>query len=226
MVEDELSLAMVVSDNLQSAGYRVTHARNGEEGLKAFFVIEPDLVILDVMMPKANGYTVAQTIRETDRTTPILFLTAKVQTKDVVKGFESGGNDYIRKPFSIEELLVRIKVMLNENRLLDKVKPKSEHLFDLGDYQFDSRKFELFHSGSTKKLTSRESDLLKLFCQNQDETLNKKTLLLKVWQDDSFINSRSLDVFVSRLRKYLKQDPRVQIINIRGVGYKLMVHRQ
>ncbi|GAB5523010.1 MAG: response regulator transcription factor [Roseivirga sp.] len=224
LVEDELSLAMVVSDNLQSAGYRVTHARNGEEGLRTFFIIEPDLVILDVMMPKADGYTVAQSIRETDRSTPILFLTAKVQTKDVIRGFESGGNDYIRKPFSIEELLIRIKVMLNENRLLEKPKPKGKDTFQLGDYEFDSRKSELFFSGTRKKLTYRESDLLKLFCQNQDETLNKKTLLLKVWQDDSFINSRSLDVFVSRLRKYLKQDPRVQIINIRGVGYKLMIH--
>ena len=224
LVEDELSLAMVVSDNLQAAGYRVTHARNGEDGLKTFFIMEPDLVILDVMMPKADGYSVAQSIRETDRHTPILFLTAKVQTKDVIKGFESGGNDYIRKPFSIEELLVRIKVMLNENRLLEQKKPKAADTFELGDYHFDSRKFELFYAGSSKKLTSRESDLLKLFCQNIDETLNKKTLLLKVWQDDSFINSRSLDVFVSRLRKYLRQDPRVQIINIRGVGYKLMVH--
>lgn len=224
MVEDELSLAMVVSDNLQSAGYRVTHARNGEEGLRTFFIMQPDLVILDVMMPKADGYSVAQSIRETDKHTPILFLTAKVQTKDVVRGFESGGNDYIRKPFSIEELLIRIKVMLNENRLLEKAKPKVNDIFQLGDYEFDSRKLELFFSGTRKRLTYRESDLLKLFCQNQDETLNKKTLLLKVWQDDSFINSRSLDVFISRLRKYLKQDPRVQIINIRGVGYKLMVH--
>lgn len=224
MVEDELSLAMVVSDNLQSAGYRVTHARDGEEGLRTFFATEPDLVILDVMMPKADGYSVAKSIRETDRRTPILFLTAKVQTKDVITGFESGGNDYIRKPFSIEELLIRIKVMLNENRLLEKVKPKTIDTFQLGEYTFDSRKFELFFSGTKKRLTSRESDLLKLFCQNEGETVNKKTLLLKVWQDDSFINSRSLDVFVSRLRKYLKQDPRVQIINIRGVGYKLMIH--
>ena len=223
-MEDELSLAMVVSDNLQSAGYRVTHARNGEEGLKAFFRIEPDLVILDVMMPKVDGFSVAQSIRETDRSTPILFLTAKVNVKDVVKGFEAGGNDYIRKPFSIEELLIRIKVILNENRMLERPKPAVSHLFQLGQYSFDSRKFELSIGGNVKRLTSRESDLLKLFCENRDETLNKQTLLLKVWQDDSFINSRSLDVFVSRLRKYLKQDPAVSIINIRGVGYKLMVH--
>lgn len=223
-MEDELSLAMVVSDNLQSAGYRATHARNGEEGLKAFFRTEPDLVILDVMMPKTDGFEVAQSIRETDRSTPILFLTAKVQVKDVVKGFESGGNDYIRKPFSIEELLVRIKVMLNESRLLDKPKSASPQLFELGQYRFDSRKFELYFGGNVQKLTSREADLLLLFCENMEETLTKQTLLLKVWQDDSFINSRSLDVFVSKLRKYLKNDPMVHIINIRGVGYKLMVH--
>lgn len=223
MVEDELSLAMVVSDNLQSAGYRVTHARDGEEGLKAFFRLAPDLVILDVMMPKVDGFSVAKSIRETDRSTPILFLTAKVNVKDVVKGFEAGGNDYIRKPFSIEELLIRIKVILNENRLLERPKPVAAHIFEIGQYSFDSRKFELTLGGNVRKLTVRESDLLKLFCENREETLTKQHLLLKVWQDDSFINSRSLDVFVSRLRKYMKQDAMVSIINIRGVGYKLMV---
>lgn len=223
LIEDELSLAMVIKDNLESEGYRVVHARDGEEGLQTFFKVEPDLVILDVMMPKADGFTVSKSIRETDRQTPILFLTAKIQTSDVIKGFKSGGNDYIRKPFSIDELLIRMKVMLNENRLIEEVKTEKVETFELGAYRFDSRKFELFYSGTTKKLTYRESELLKLFCENKDQTLNKKTLLLKIWQDDSFINSRSLDVFVSRLRKYLKQDPRIQIINIRGVGYKLLV---
>lgn len=224
LVEDELSLAMVIKDNLEDNGYRVYHARDGEEGLKSYFQQNPELVILDVMMPKANGYTVAKTIRNTDRITPILFLTAKVQVKDVVKGFESGGNDYIRKPFSVEELLIRMKVMLNDSRLLDRVAQSDESHFQLGQYAFDSRKYELSHGGNIQKLTSRESDLLKLFCQNQDEVLTKKSILLKIWDDDSFFNSRSLDVFISRLRKYLKQDPSINIINIRGVGYKLLVH--
>lgn len=222
MVEDELSLAMLVKDNLEAAGYKVIHSRNGEDGLKAYYRHEPALVILDVMMPKADGYSVAKTIRDTDRVTPILFLTAKVQVKDVVKGFESGGNDYIRKPFSIEELLIRMKVLLNEERLL--ALENQEYSFQLGQYVFDGKRCELAYAGMIENLTNRESELLLLFCQNQEQTLTKKALLLKVWGDDSFFNSRSLDVFVSKLRKYLNKDPKISIINIRGIGYKLMVH--
>ena len=222
LVEDELSLAMLVKDNLEMAGYKVIHSRNGEDGLKAFYRYEPALVILDVMMPKTDGYSVARTIRNTDRVTPILFLTAKVQVKDVVKGFESGGNDYIRKPFSIEELLIRMKVLLNEERLLAQANQK--YSFQIGQYGFDGKRCELAFAGAIQKLTNRESELLLLFCQNQEQTLTKESLLLKVWGDDSFFNSRSLDVFVSKLRKYLDRDPKISIINIRGVGYKLMVH--
>lgn len=221
LVEDEMSLAMLVKDNLESEGYRVFHARNGDEGLKAFHRHEPELVILDVMMPRFDGYWVAKTIRETDRSTPILFLTAKVQVKDVVKGFESGGNDYIRKPFSIEELLIRMKVLLNEERLL--VLENQQQSFQLGQYYFDSKRCELAHGGTIQKLTNRETELLLIFCQNQDQILTKKALLLKIWGDDSYFNSRSLDVFVSKLRKYLKKDPAITIINIRGIGYKLML---
>lgn len=225
LVEDELSLAMVVKDNLEDQGYRVFHAKDGEEGLNLFYRHEPNMVILDVMMPKANGYHVAETIRNTDKQTPILFLTAKVQVKDVVKGFESGGNDYIRKPFSIEELLIRMRVMLNDSRLLEPKAKKEEQHYQLGLYAFDSKRFELSYAGTIKKLTSREADLLKLFCQNKEEVLTKESILLKIWGDDSFFNSRSLDVFISRLRKYLKADPMISIINIRGVGYKLLIHQ-
>lgn len=217
-----MSLAFLIKDNLEAEGYKVFHARNGEEGLKEFYRHEPEVVILDVMMPKGDGYSVARTIRNTDRSTPILFLTAKVQVKDVVKGFESGGNDYIRKPFSIEELLVRIKVLLNDERLL--TQDKRATFIELGLYTFDSRKGELVFGGNVQKLTNRESELLLLFCQGQEQILTKQALLLKVWGDDSFFNSRSLDVFVSKLRKYLKNDPNVSIINIRGIGYKLMVY--
>lgn len=224
LVEDEMSLAMVVQDNLESRGYRVVHARNGEEGLKSFYHHEPDIVILDVMMPKANGFHVAKTIRNTDKNTPILFLTAKVQVADVVTGFESGGNDYIRKPFSIEELLVRIEVLMNDNRLLEQTPVNKETRFEIGNYSFDSRKSELYHTGTVQKLTFREAALLRLFCENVEELLTKESILLKIWGDDSFFNSRSLDVFISRLRKYLKKDSAISIINIRGVGYKLMIH--
>lgn len=224
LVEDEMSLAMVIQDNLESNDYKVMHARNGDEGLKSFHRFEPEIVILDVMMPKVNGFEVARTIRNTDKVTPILFLTAKVQVKDVVKGFESGGNDYIRKPFSIEELLVRMSVLLNDSRLLEQSKEDKETWFELGQYSFDSQKLELYLAGLTQKLTFREAALLKLFCENENQLLTKKSILLKIWEDDSFFNSRSLDVFISRLRKYLKQDSTVSIINIRGVGYQLMIH--
>ena len=222
LVEDEIALAMLVSDNLSAEGYKVVHAKNGEEGLKAFYRHEPDLVILDVMMPKGDGFSVANTIRDTDRFTPILFLTAKIHVKDVVKGFESGGNDYLRKPFGLEELLIRIKVLLNGGRL--SVKSNYQTTKDIGAYVFDPRKSELVYKGNIQKLTNKECQLLLLFCQNQERTLTKKTLLLKIWGDDSFLNSRSLDVFVSKLRKSLKNDPRITIVNIRGVGYKLMIH--
>lgn len=223
-MEDGLSLAMLIRDNLVSAGYQVSHAKDGNEALENFFQETPDIVILDVMMPRVNGFEVAKTIRNTDRNTPILFLTAKVQVKDVVKGFESGGNDYLRKPFSIEELLIRLKVLLNQSRLLDHAKEVKETWFELGEYSFDSKKLELYHLGVSQKLTFMEAALLQLFCENQDHLLTKKSILLKIWQDDSFFNSRSLDVFISRLRKYLKQDNSISIINIRGVGYKLMIH--
>ncbi len=224
LVEDELSLAMLVKENLEEEGYEVCHCENGDMALKSFFSEKPDLVILDVMMPKINGFNVAKTIRNTDRKTPILFLTAKVQVKDVVKGFESGGNDYIRKPFSIEELLIRMRVMLNDERLIDKAAENDEVIFELGAYLFDSRKLLIRDKlGGETKLTARESELLKLLCQNQNQLLTKKSILLKVWDDDSFFNSRSMDVFISRLRKYLKEESQVNIINVRGVGYKLLV---
>lgn len=224
LVEDEASLAMLVKDNLLAQGYEVYHAENGDQALERFYFVKPDIVLLDVMMPKLNGYKVAETIRNTDKETPILFITAKVQTKDVIKGFESGGNDYIRKPFSIEELLVRIKVMLSDKRLLEKQKVSEIEQFQIGEYTFNSKKRLLFFKGEMKKLTGRETELLKLFCSNENQLLSKKSLLQNLWGDDSFFNSRSLDVFVSRLRKYLKEDPSLAIVNVRGQGYKFLIY--
>lgn len=223
-VEDEMALAMLVKENLESHGYEVYHAKNGEEALERFFFVKPHIVLLDVMMPKSNGYHVAKNIRAADRKTPILFISAKVQTKDVIEGFEAGGNDYIRKPFSIEELLIRIKAMLSINRVLDVLKPSEKEIFNLGKFEFDSKKMILFFQGQKQKLTSKESELLLMFCENENRLLHKKTILNKIWGDDSFFNSRSLDVFVSKLRKHLKKDPSVEIINIRGQGYKFLIY--
>lgn len=222
-VEDEPSLAMIVKDSMEMEGFTVIHCLTGEEALQQYVSEKPDLIVLDVMLPRSNGYSVAKTIRNTDQSTPIIFLTAKSQVKDVVKGFESGGNDYLRKPFSIEELIVRIKVLLSKHRLLDENEASDVVVFQIGMFTFDSNRQILSHAGQLTELTSKESELLKLFCQHPNKLLSKKSILLKVWEDDSFFHSRSMDVFVSKLRKHLKADPLLKIMNIRGMGYKLIV---
>lgn len=224
LVEDEASLAMLIQENLEREGYEVHYVDDGEQALKSFFDREIDLVILDVMMPKKNGFDVAKGIRNIDRHTPIIFLTAKIKSDDVVKGFESGGNDYLRKPFTFEELLIRTKALLSKERLVDNLGSSESTVFELGSYTFDSRQLLLFdNSGKKKKLTMREAELLKLLCENQNQVVSKTSILLKVWGDDSFFNSRSMDVFISRLRKYLEQEECVNLVNLRGVGYKLVV---
>lgn len=223
LVEDELTLAMLVQENLERNGYEVRHTQNGELALKEFFATPPDLVVLDVMMPKANGFQVAKTIRNTDRKTPIIFLTAKIKPTDVVAGFEAGGNDYLRKPFAMEELLIRMQALLNPERLAEMPDTSDQVVFKLGQYTFNTKRLTLTDANaSTRKLTAREAELLKLLCENRNQLLTKSSILLNVWGDDSFFNSRSMDVFISRLRKYLKDDPSLSIINLRGVGYKLV----
>jgi two-component system response regulator VicR len=224
LVEDELALGLLVKESLEKHGYEVVHATDGEQALKAFFEYEPALVILDVMMPKVSGFDVAKTIRNTDRHTPIIFLTAKIKSEDVVKGFASGGNDYLRKPFAMEELLVRMQALLNEDRLAARLEASSQSIFEIGSYTFNSKQLRITQSnGTDQNLTAREGELLKLLCENPNQVLTKSSILLKVWGDDSFFNSRSMDVFISRLRKYLKGDSSVRIINLRGVGYKLVI---
>ena len=181
------------------------------------------MIILDVMMPKVNGFDVAKTIRNTDRTTPILFLTAKIKSSDVVKGFESGGNDYLRKPFAMEELLIRMHALLSRERLADEPSQSEQVLFEIGQSLFDSLQLTLTSNSVQHKMTAREAELLKLFCQNPNKLLSKSSILLNVWGDDSFFNSRSMDVFISRLRKYLDHEPSANLINLRGVGYKLVM---
>lgn len=221
LAEDELALAHIVRESLEESGFEVTLCTNGEQALQKYRAQKPDILALDVMMPKMDGFEVARHIRETDKITPIIFLTARSQPKDVVAGFESGANDYLKKPFSVEELIVRIKVLLSTNRLLERPKTINED-YQISDLLFSSNKNTLQQGINTWQLTARESDILKMLCKHKHEVITRKTLLTTVWGDDSFFNARSLDVFITRLRRQLDADPNIQIINIRGVGYKLV----
>lgn len=221
LAEDELALAHIVRESLEESGFEVTLCANGEQALQKYRAQKPDILALDVMMPKMDGFEVARHIRETDKITPIIFLTARSQPKDVVAGFESGANDYLKKPFSVEELIIRIKVLLSTNRLLERPKTINED-YQISNLLFSSNKNTLQQGINTWQLTARESDILKMLCKHKHEVITRKALLTTVWGDDSFFNARSLDVFITRLRRQLDADPNIQIINIRGVGYKLV----
>jgi len=222
LAEDELALAHIVRESLEQENFEVILCSNGEQAFQKYIECKPDILALDVMMPRMDGFEVAKNIRLKDKTTPILFITARSQPKDVVAGFESGANDYLKKPFSVEELIVRIKVLMSDNRLLQKPKVKKEENFSIGNILFNPYKNTIHQGTESWQLTSRESDILKLLCQQEQDVLPRRSLLKAVWGDDSFFNARSLDVYITKLRKRLEADPNVQIINIRGVGYKLV----
>jgi DNA-binding response OmpR family regulator len=222
LAEDELALAHIVRESLEQENFEVILCSNGEQAYQKYIECKPDILALDVMMPRMDGFEVAKNIRLKDKTTPILFITARSQPKDVVAGFESGANDYLKKPFSVEELIVRIKVLMSDNRLLQKAKVKKEENFSIGNILFNPYKNTIHQGTATWQLTSRESDILRLLCQQEQDVLPRRSLLKTVWGDDSFFNARSLDVYITKLRKRLEADPNVQIINIRGVGYKLV----
>ncbi len=221
LAEDELSLAHIVRESLYERGFQVVLCANGEVALKKYKEMKPDILVLDVMMPIKDGFTVAKEIRQSDKNIPIIFLTAKSQVKDVVEGFELGANDYLKKPFSVEELIIRIQVQLSKNGLLQVETPLLE-VYQFGDYVFNPRKNLLNYGNHAKALTSRESEILNLLFIHKQEVLSKSVLLTKLWGSDSFFNARSLDVFITKLRKKLMNDPSVRIINVRGIGYKLV----
>jgi len=223
LAEDELSLAHIVRESLEERDFKVILCADGEQAYQQYLKYKPDILALDVMMPKMDGFELAKKIREQDQTIPIIFLTARSQPKDVVAGFEIGANDYLKKPFSVEELIVRIKVLLSDNRMLGRNKTKkANETFTIGNIVFNNTKNTIQQGINSWQLTARESDILTLLCQDQQEVISRKTLLEKIWGDDNFFNARSLDVFITKLRNHLKADPNVQIINIRGVGYKLV----
>jgi DNA-binding response OmpR family regulator len=218
LVEDDPNLGFVIKDNLEIKGYDVILRNNGDDGLHTFSEKQFDLCILDVMMPKKDGFTLAQQIRDMNKEIPILFVTAKSMLEDKVAGFQSGGDDYIIKPFSIEELCLRIEVFLRRSNPQTK-----EEQYTLGELRFDCHNFTLYHRTGEKTLTQKEAEVLRLLCQNKDRVLKREEILTAVWGNDDYFLGRSMDVFISKLRKYLKEDPRVQIVNYHGVGFKLEV---
>jgi DNA-binding response OmpR family regulator len=219
LVEDDPNLGFVIKDNLVVKGYSVSLYTNGDEGYAAFATNQFDICILDVMMPKKDGFTLAHQIRKENQQIPILFVTAKSMLEDKIAGFQSGGDDYIIKPFSMEELVLRIEVFLRRSSI-----QTNEIHFELGAFNFDCRNFTLNHSSGEKSLTQKEAEVLKLLCENKDRVLKREEILKKVWGNDDYFLGRSMDVFISKLRKYLKEDPTVQIINYHGVGFKLEIN--
>jgi DNA-binding response OmpR family regulator len=217
LAEDEPSLGQIIKESLETRNFNVLLCTDGEQAYTVYQKEKPSLLVLDVMMPKKDGFTLAQEIRKDDPTIPIIFLTAKSQTQDVVEGFNSGGNDYLRKPFSMEELIVRM------NALLKRVKSNNYDIpIHIGNYLFNVKNQTLTLNQNTETLTHREANLLFHLIENKNQILERSFILKKLWGDDDFFNARSMDVFITKLRKKLKDDPTVQIINVRGYGYKLI----
>jgi len=220
-VEDELFLARIVKESLESREFEVIMEHDGSKAINLFKRVQPDICVLDIMLPNKDGFEIADEIREINETIPIIFLTAKTQTEDVVKGFTLGGNDYIRKPFSIEELIARMQNLLRSGKGGSK-KINSESV-KIGKYNFHVNRQVLSNEKEQRKLSFRESELLKLLYESRDKVIDRKEILNLLWGNDSFFNSRNLDVYITKLRSYLKDDPSLEIITIKGIGYRFVV---
>lgn len=219
-VEDELFLAKIVRESLESRGFEVIMEGDGAKVLDLFKKTKPDICVLDVMLPNKDGFTIADEIRSLDEEIPIIFLTAKTQTEDVVKGFSLGGNDYVRKPFSMEELIVRIQNLL---RIKSEGSQKiSGGAATIGKFNFQLNRQVLSKGKDERKLSFRESELLRLLYENRDKVIDRRDILNLLWGNDSFFNSRNLDVYITKLRSYLKEDPALEIITIKGIGYRFV----
>lgn len=219
-VEDELFLGKIVRESLESRGFAVTMESDGAKVLDVFKQSNPDICVLDVMLPNKDGFAIADEIRAINETVPIIFLTAKTQTEDVVKGFSLGGNDYVRKPFSMEELIVRIQSLLR-NKAEGATKLTGDTV-SFGKYTFQLNRQVLANGKEERKLSYRESELLKLLYENRSTVIDRKDILNLLWGNDSFFNSRNLDVYITKLRSYLKDDPSLEIITIKGIGYRFV----
>lgn len=216
LVEDDDSLGFIITDNLVMKGYAVDLFTDGENGWKAFKAKKYDLCILDVMLPKKDGFTLIENIRKQNQQVPVLFLTAKAGQKDKLEGFKKGADDYITKPFSIEELIYRVEVFLKRSS-----KNTSQTVFQIGAYTFDAVNLILERENKQTTLTQKEADLLKLFCRNREQLIKRDEILKSVWGNDDYFLGRSLDVFISKLRKYLKEDKNIEIVNQFGIGFRM-----
>ena len=223
LAEDERTLAMIIKDTLDGQGFDVTVADDGEQALTLYRANKPDVLVADVMMPRMDGYELVRRIRKSDRQTPVIFLTASSAVGDVVHGFEMGANDYLKKPFGMQELIVRIKALLGRACTVSP-QPEQATRFTIGQYLFDSVLQRLTHvpTGNRAELSYRESEILRRLCLRPNEVVTSQSLLLELWGDDSFFNNKSLHVFITKLRHRLAQDQTLRIVNVRGIGYKLI----
>lgn len=218
--EDEAVLGKLVKEAMEGQAYTVHWAKNGIDALHAFRELQPDICVLDVMMPGTDGFTLAKQIRSTDENIPILFLTARSQTADVIKGFSAGGNDYLKKPFSLDELFLRINELLRRKHV--HAKEGNKEVLTIGNYNFYIQSQTLVYGTDKIKLSHKESELLKELILNKNELVDRKQVLIKLWGDDTIFNARNMDVYITKLRKHLSQDPTLSILNVRGFGFKLV----
>lgn len=221
LAEDDLSLGFVIKDSLQEAGYEVTHCPDGEVAWQQFQKKDFDICLLDVNMPARDGFSLAKKIRQLSDVVPIIFLTAKSMQEDKLKGFQSGADDYITKPFSVEELLMRMEVFLRRTK---KLQADTVEVYQIGDLKFVFNELKLYTKNDVITLTQKESDLLRFFAQHENKVLKREEVLLNVWGKDDYFLGRSMDVFITKLRKHFKADPRIILETIHGVGFRLIVN--
>jgi Response regulators consisting of a CheY-like receiver domain and a winged-helix DNA-binding domain len=224
LVEDETTLAMIIKDTLEPQGFDISTARDGVEGLAAFSAHRPDVLVADVMMPRIDGFEMVRRIRRTDRLTPVLFLTARSAVDDVVAGFELGANDYLKKPFGMQELMVRIRALAGRAATYQAAPlTAGDTLLPVGRYRLDTVKQTLRLADHLMELSYRETEILRMLATHGNAVVETRDILLRLWGDDTFFNVRSLHVFITKLRHKLSHDEQVRIVNVRGVGYKLIV---
>jgi len=219
LCEDDENLGMLLREYLQAKGFTTELCADGELGYKAFLKTKFDICVLDVMMPKKDGFTLAKEIRNSNQDIPIIFLTAKTLKEDILEGFKIGADDYITKPFSMEELVFRIEAIIRRTK---GKKNKESTVYRIGQFTFDTQKQLLCLGDDQRKLTTKENELLALLCSHANEILQRDFALKTIWIDDNYFNARSMDVYITKLRKHLKDDPQIEIINIHGKGYKLI----